>query len=187
LFVRGKLLESIDRHDHKLFAEALTELAEARAEAVEEAVARAGETARQYGANLEAALFPPSLAPLVGQRIDSLAPLLDKVQVMLYHKCGGPACHNHEHAALQRLLARLGLDPQKTLEALGITPPADPETLEQQGTPPQALAKEWTQATSLAGEKAVPILWLDGNTKKIIGALSETPSPPTRVIVFKPK
>ncbi len=180
--LRRNLLEAIARRNPESFAQALTELAEARAEAVEELAAQARDKARAYGVGIEAAVFPPSISWLVGQRLDRLARIYDRLQVMLYHKCGGPACHNHEHASLQKLLSSLGLPVKEALEHLGITPPAPPEILEEQGTPPAILTDEWRRAASLAGSRAVPILWLDNILPRVLDELK----PLEKLVLFAP-
>ena len=105
---------------------------------------------------------------------------------MLYYHCSGPACHNHEHAKLQRLLQRLAAEPKEALRIPGIEPPAPPETIETQGTHPAALASEWNKAAKLAGDKATPILWLDKRTREILDALRKQQIPPKRIILFAP-
>jgi hypothetical protein len=132
---------------------------------------------------LEAAVFPPSLSRLVGQGLDRLARSYDRLQVMLYHKCSGPACHNHEHAALQKLLEHLGLPVHETLERLGIEQLPDAERLEHEGTPADAIARELREALRQAGGKATPILWLDSRLGEIvesIGSLADS------IILFAP-
>jgi nucleotide-binding universal stress UspA family protein len=183
--VKRSLLEAIARKDPEGFAHALQELAEARAEAVEELAAQARDTAKAYGVSLEAAVFPPSISWLVGKRLDRLARIYDRLQIMLYHRCGGPACHNHEHAALQKLIKELGLPSKETLEHLGVEPPGDPEVLEKEGSAPDTIAKETAEAMKLAGNKAVPILWLDDKAERVVRAV-ERIAGADRVVLFAP-
>ena len=182
--VRERLFSAIRERDPVLLARALEELAVIRALSVEEALEQASREARSLGLRLEAAVFPPSLAPLVGQRLDRLAQRLDRVQIMLYHRCNGPACHNHEYAALQRLLVRLVDRPEEVLKVLGISAPAQPDELEKKGTPPGRIVEEAKEAKRLLGSKAVPILWLDNAIAKI---LEEITGLYDNIILFAPR
>jgi len=60
--------------------------------------------ARELGVELEAAVFPPSLAWLVGQNYREIMNFLSKVHVMLCHKCDGAACLNHEILSLYNIV-----------------------------------------------------------------------------------
>ena len=127
--------------------------------------------ARRCGLRLWAALFPPSLAWLVGQNYTLLEPHLDEIHIMLYHRCGGAACLNHELNSLARLLKGGGATPalrRLTGQNLG-----DMEHLEHRGLQPETLVEEAETARSLLGDKAVPILQLDPQgretAKRLVG------------------
>jgi hypothetical protein len=86
-------------------------------------------------AEVGAAVFAPSLAPLVGQSYVDLASILDFIQPMVYHKGGGLACINFELSQLidefskgedqvsvlneaYRLLTYIRHDPPESLKAV---------------------------------------------------------------------
>ena len=144
---------------------------EERQQLVVEALEELRDEARDHGLGLWAALFPPSLAWLVGQNYALLEPLLDEIHVMLYHRCGGAACLNHELYSLVRLLEREGAT--TVLRRLTGLDLGNPEHLEHQGLPPGVLLGEAETARTLLGDKAVPILQLDPQgletAKRLVG------------------
>ncbi len=96
-------------------------------------------------------VFPSQLAPLVGQTDAALA-ALDVLAPMLYRRypeAEGPACLNHEYAALWRLT---GARPAGLAGLSARTP----EAVLKDGLPPERLARELGFSRPLA-----PILQLD--------------------------
>lgn len=79
-------------------------------DALDAANAANAANASRHRFQLGAYLFTPSLAPLVGQAYEALAPLLDVVSPMIYRTLEGDACLVAEWKAM----ALLGLVPQKT-------------------------------------------------------------------------
>lgn len=96
-----KLLELRHRPDPGL-------IAEARQRLISRTLREAAEHASRLGVALEAAVHPPLIASLAGQNYETFLRHVDRIQVMLYHRCPGPACLNREYAMLMRLT---GQDP----------------------------------------------------------------------------
>ena len=124
-------------------------LAAARARLVERALKEAADYAEALGLRLEAVVHPPIIAKLAGQDYRAFLKYVDKLQVMLYHKCPGAGCLNREYAMLMRLT---GEDPY----GLG-----DPDKVEREGVPMWVLEREAKEARRLGGDRAVPVLWAD--------------------------
>ena len=130
------------------------------------------EKAREYGLRLWAAVFPPSLAWLVGQNYEDLRGQLDEVHVMLYHKCSGAACLNHELQSLAGLIG--GGNARTALRILAGIDVEDPSTLDSNGLSVEAIVEEAKRAVGILGEKTVPILQLDSQGLEAAGRLRGT-------------
>jgi len=145
-------------------------LAEARKDLVGDVLREVAQYAEGLGLRLEAAVHAPTIAHLAGQDYHTFLKHVDRLQVMLYHRCPGPACLNRELA----MLARLGHNPY------GI----DPDAVEEAGVPIRALKQEAQKARELAGDRAVPILWADERLPEAIRAVEEAGF--EEVIIFTP-
>ena len=91
---------------------------------------------------------------------------------MLYHKCDGAACLNHEYASLLRTLALLAeIDERKAgtiAEAWTCIKTCRPaKQLEEVGIEEEVVLEEARKAKELLREKAVPIWWFDETGRKI--------------------
>ncbi len=123
-------------------------LAEARAQLVEGVLAEVADHAKSLGLTLEAAVHAPTIAQIAGQDYPTFLRHVERLQVMLYHKCPGPACLNRELAMLARLT---GQNPYHL----------DPDKAERDGAPIHVLRREAETARRLGGDRTIPILWAD--------------------------
>ena len=181
--VRKRLRDSIDKRDSRSFAEILIELGEYRSVIATELAEKAKEISRKYGAVVESAVFPPSISKIVGQNLHKLCRIYDRTQIMLYHKCRGPACYSHEIYSLYKTLTNLKLNPNKVFEELDIAYLQDFETLNSRGVEPEEIARELEKSKEICGDKAIPILWVDKDIDKIIDTAGEIVG---EAIVFSP-
>ena len=139
-----------------------------RRRATEEHLTDFAETIKTANAELKAGIyiFTPSLSFLVGQNYSGLANVLDFFSPMIYRKYNapeGPACLNHEMAAIFSSVNGIFSDERRTesflssLFGFSVTPRALAD-----GFPPGVIYSEIKKAISLAGGKKVaPIIQLD--------------------------
>ncbi|KPV61915.1 MAG: hypothetical protein AOA66_1587 [Candidatus Bathyarchaeota archaeon BA2] len=117
-----------------------------------------------------AAIFAPTLAPLVGQNYGDLGQILDFLQPMMYHKGDGIACINYE---LAKLVEGFFTDGKKQAEALkslyklfgwdGLNLPLNPQILVKEGLSPSLMEEEVRRAERLVGEnvnKITPLFFI---------------------------
>ncbi|RLI44527.1 hypothetical protein DRO69_07190 [Candidatus Bathyarchaeota archaeon] len=158
---------------------ALTSFIYARQIIIEDFTKKIHETAKNLNISLWAAVFPPSLAWLVGQNYTILSKYVDEFHIMLYHKCNGAACLNKEIACLTKTLQEVT---QRSLENVqyavyrltGILTSRSLEELETIGIKPNIIVNEAKNAIHLLGEKAIPTFWYDPQLhEKYISQLSE--------------
>lgn len=140
------------------------EMAQARRRLIEKTLA---EVAQE---DMEAVLHPPTIAHYAGQDIATFLKYVDRVQVMLYHRCPGPGCLNRELAMLKRLT---GIDPY------GI----DPDQVEKEGVPLHVLEEE-ARKVARYGDRVVPILWADEKLPEALEAVKNAGF--DEVIIFAP-
>ena len=124
-------------------------------------------------AEVGAAVFTPSLAPLVGQSYADLCSILDFIQPMIYHRGDGVACMNFELSRLVEGFVK-GEGRRDVLEALynllGYAehgPPRDAKDLLEEGLPPVMISEEVMRAKELMrmGEaKLTPIVFIVGSS-----------------------
>ncbi len=104
-----------------------------------------------------AAIFAPSLAPLVGQNYLELGSILDFIHPMIYHKGEGLACINFELAKLIEEFVILeqqadALDyAYKMLNYDLFEPPLSPRTLMEKGLPLDVIGVETKKGKKLVG------------------------------------
>ena len=182
--IRLKLKEAIKKKQPKTFLQALQELMETRTTLVKEQLTEVHEIAEKQDIKLHTALFPPTLSKLVGQDYKTFKKHVKQIQVMLYHKCSGPACLNHEIASLIKLLRKLELDTRTILQELNI-PAINPETLEQQGTPINMVVRELEKAITYNENKIIPIFWANSKLQEIINKAKQETSI-NKIILFIP-
>lgn len=151
---------------------ALQTLFYVRQRAVEHALTLIGDLTGKLGIKLWGAVFPPSLAWMVGQNYFILNRFLDQVQVMLYHSGRGAACLNHELASLVKLISSLSSigveDSLKVLSYLtGFEVGFNLDRLERE-LPLNIVMEEFLRAKKMFLGKAVPIFWLDERFESIL-------------------
>lgn len=144
-----------------------------RQESIADFVQRCEGLATRLGVSLDAAVFSPSLAPLVGQNYATLSESVDAIQPMLYHKGRGPACINFELANLFRMAGAQGWG--RELRALfgRIAEPRDLDAMVKLGLPDDVVKLEIARARRLIGKrsKLAPILFTAGSSASRIGRL----------------
>lgn len=150
---------------------ALQTLFYVRQRAVERVLIHVREFAEKLGVRLWAAVFPPSLAWMVGQNYSVLRRYVDQIQVMLYHSGRGAACLNHELASLARLISKLsGLDLEDALKfssyLTGIEVDFPFNALEE-GLPLTIICDEFLRAKRIIDD-VVPIFWFDVHFNSIL-------------------
>jgi len=159
-----KLIRSLHRYPYVELnsLESLYTWIRVRQHIVRELLKLIREKSNNYGLKLWAAIFPPSLAWLVGQNYTFMKDLLDEVHVMLYHRCGGAACLNHEVYSLAKLISRDLRDPNtlRVLRMLTGLDIEDLEHLEYEGLGSEVLVREFINAKNILGGKAVPVFQL---------------------------
>jgi len=114
-------------------------------------------------AKLGAAVFTPTLAPLVGQDYASLASYLDFIQPMIYHKGDGIACINFELAKLVEEYSESKLEEKRFLMEIyretGFNGPLD--SLRERGLPVKTVSLEAVKRRRLVGGlKFTPIIFI---------------------------
>jgi len=138
------------------------------------------EEAEEYGVELWAAIFPPSISWMVGQNYSILKEYLKDIQVMLYHRGDGAACLNAELGSLLRLLGD-GAEARRALKSLtGID--VGLQNLES-GIEFETIVEEAWRCWDVLSEDSVPIIWgleqYEENERRIMDIFG-------RCVVFKP-
>ena len=168
--------------------QALTSLIHIKQIIIEDFIKKIYETAKSLNVSLWAAVFPPSLAWLLGQNYTLLSKYVDEFHIMLYHKCSGAACLNKEITCLTKTLQEVT---QESLENVqyavyrltDILTSRSLEELETLGIEPNIIVNEAKNAIHLLGEKAIPTFWYDPQLhEKFIDQLSEMK--PNKIIFF---
>jgi len=182
----GELAENVRRaarslhlypHLNPMEFNALQTLFYVRQKAVEHALTLISDFAEKLGLKLWAAVFPPSLAWMVGQNYSILNEYLDQIHVMLYHTGRGAACLNHELASLIKLVTNLsGVDVETAFRAVqfltGLEVDLTLNRLEREISL-NIIVEEAERIKNLVTGDVVPIFWLDERYRLIIGQVSE--------------
>lgn len=156
---------------------ALQSLFYVRQRAVEHVLTCISDFAEKLGLKVWAAVFPPSLAWMVGQNYLVLSNYLDQIQVMLYHSGRGAACLNHELASLVKLISNLSnieieasFSVLSSLTGLEVNFPLD--RLENE-VALNIIIQEAERIKRLVVGDVVPIFWLDKKYRLIIEQVSK--------------
>lgn len=123
---------------------------------------------------LSAALFSPSLAPLVGQDLASLEDIIDLPQLMVYHKGQGPACVNYESFKFAQLVSPTPKLQRRTIEGLiGLKPRPN---LVRRGFEADLVRIELKKASKLLRNfrETLPILYILNSDRREIARLTKT-------------
>jgi len=168
--IQRNLLSAIKTGNSRLFTDSLKELNEIRTRLVRELLVEIKEKAHELGLRIEAAVFLPILAKLVGQDYNILTKYIDTLQIMVYHKCNGAACLNHELASFTSLVARHFNNAEEILKELGIETLIEPEKLEKEGIPIDLLEKQLQEIS----RHSIPSLWFDEKFNKVIECVRKT-------------
>jgi len=181
--VRGVTEELSVRPQHALHGSRLLKLLRGQGEfeefstyrqrSITDFVQRCEGLATRVRVSLDAAVFSPSLAPLVGQDYAMLSESVDALQPMLYHKGRGPACINFELANLFRQAS--ARDWARQLRAIfgRIVKPRDLDAMVKLGLADDVVKLEMARALRLIGKRTrlAPILLIVGSSPKHIGRL----------------
>ncbi|RLF14804.1 MAG: hypothetical protein DRJ66_05390 [Thermoprotei archaeon] len=192
LKVKDRIRNSISFNDVETFISSIEDLARIRIRFVSEVLSEIREHTKSHGVRISAAIFPPSLAKLVGQDYKSLANYLDEIQIMLYHKCSGAACLNHEIASLIKLLNDIFHDKsivKRVIDALldTVKVSLDISTLENEGIKHEVLIGELRRATEMGlNVPIIPILWYDHKLVKILHGIREEIPTVVKIMLFIP-
>ena len=186
--LREEVKHALAEPSPRALRDLLEKLARARAREVEALLGRIREEACELGVELVAAVFPYPLSRYVGQDPRVLYRYLDEVHVMLYHRCSGPACLNHEAYSLYRTFLEIGLGERDALRLLGSVLQVErgdlARSLETEGVPLEMLEVFMRVNGLIYRDKYVPIVWLD---EDIAGKVSYYLEEYGRLDLFAPK
>jgi len=182
--LKNSLIETLkDFHKYPYISpkgfQALTSLIYIRQIVIEDFLKKIYETAKSLNVSLWAAVFPPSLAWLLGQNYTVLSKYVDEFHIMLYHKCNGAACLNKEITCLTKTLQKITQGPLENVQyaiyrLTSILTSRSLKELETFGIEPNITINDAKNAIHLLGEKAIPTFWYDPQThEKLIDQLSE--------------
>jgi len=163
-----RLLEKIHLYPHLSsdLIEAFIQWVNIRQLIVKELLEELKEKAEEYDITVRIAVFPPSIAWLVGQNYAYIKDLVGEVQVMLYHKCGGPACLNTELTSLVELLLKSTGEAREkeVLRAASMLTGLCLKSwkeFKERGVDWDILVEETRRAESLLDSKFTAVYWLD--------------------------
>jgi len=171
----SRLLLTLKNYPHigLELVEALLDLIRLRQYVVGDLLRELREQCKDMGVELRATIFPPGLAWLVGQNYQTIVKYVNEVHIMLYHKCTGAACLNHELASLMQLIKELHANEKIAFILTGISTTRSPRELEEIGIEEHVVLEEVHRARNLLGDKAVPLLWLNQTGLKLTEKLVE--------------